>query len=145
NIGYLIGKKYGRPLFSKPDGIIFSPKHLHHAEEFFWKHGSKAMLVTHFVPIVRTYAPAAAGISGMDHKKFFIFDAIGVLAWAVGVTLLGYYLGAIFPDIEHYIAYVILAVVGITLALAGAHLFQALREKKRIQQKLFEETEQTEA
>ena len=141
NIGYLIGKKYGRPLFEKPDGIVFNPKHLHTAEGFFWKYGSKAMLVTHFVPIVRSFAPAAAGISGMDQRKFIFFDAIGVLMWTTGVTLLGYFFGARIPNIEHYISYILMGVVAVSLLVAGKHLFDALREKKKIQKQL-EETNQ---
>jgi membrane-associated protein len=136
NLGYLIGRKYGRPLFEKPDGIVFNPKHLHHAESFFWKYGSKAMLVTHFVPVVRTFAPAAAGISHMHHKRFIFFDAIGVLMWTVGITLIGYFFGSKIPNIEHYLHYVFIFIIAITLIPTIYHLVKAFVERAKIRREL---------
>ena len=136
NIGYLIGRRYGRPLFANPTNLIFNQKYLHQAEAFFWKHGSKAMLVTHFVPIVRTFAPAAAGMSQMDHKKFILFDAIGVMAWAIGITLVGYFFGSKVPHIDKYIHYVLIAVILASILPAAYHLTKALQEKKKTKKHL---------
>ncbi len=131
NIGYVIGKRYGRHLFDKPNSIVFRQEYLKRAEAFFTRYGSKAMLIAHFVPVVRTFAPAAAGISSMNHRKFFIYDAIGDTAWAILVTLIGYWFGTKIPNIDHYILLAVAAVMIITLGPATYHLVKALREKRR--------------
>ncbi|MDL2363208.1 MAG: DedA family protein [Patescibacteria group bacterium] len=130
NIGYLIGEKYGRHLFDKPNSVVFRQEHLHRAEAFFEKYGSKAMLLAHFVPVVRTFAPAAAGISNMPRKQFIIFDAIGDTAWAIGLTLIGYFFGSKIPNIDHYILLAVAFVMLATLGPAIYHFVQAVRKKR---------------
>lgn len=132
NIGYLIGKRYGRHLFERPNSVIFRQEYLHRAEAFFAKYGSKSMLLAHFVPVVRTFAPAAAGIANMNHRKFFIYDAIGDTAWAVVVTLVGYFVGTKIPNIDHYILLAVAAVMIITLGPAVYHFVKALRAKRNV-------------
>jgi membrane-associated protein len=131
NIGYLIGKHYGRHLFDRPNSIIFKREYLRQAEAFFNRYGSRAMLIAHFVPVVRTFAPAAAGISRMNHKKFIFYDAIGDTVWAVLVTMIGYWFGSRIPNIDHYILLAVAAVMLITLGPALYHLAKALLEKRR--------------
>lgn len=134
NAGYLIGKHFGPKLFKK-DSVIFRHEHIMRAEAFFEKHGSKTMLVAHFVPIVRSFAPVAAGAGSMNHRQFIIYDAIGDIAWAILVTLAGYFIGSRIPGIEHYIEPVLLIVVLVFLlptlyhALSDPKVRQALRRK----------------
>lgn len=131
NVGYHIGKRYGRRLFRKPDGLVFRKQYVTQAETFYEKHGSKTMLIAHFVPVVRTFAPAVAGVGHMPYKKFFIFDAIGDIAWATIVTLIGYWFGRRIPNLDHYILFAVFAVMIITLAPTFYHLGKALLEKRR--------------
>lgn len=72
NIGYHIGKHLGPKLFKKDDGLIFRHDYIMKAEKFFGKYGTKTMLVAHFIPIVRTFAPVTAGASKMDYRQFFV-------------------------------------------------------------------------
>ncbi|GAC1500572.1 MAG: VTT domain-containing protein [Candidatus Saccharimonadales bacterium] len=130
NVGYHIGKRYGRRLFSKPDGIVFRQEYVKRAETFYGKHGSKTMLIAHFVPVIRTFAPAVAGVARMNYKQFVIFDAIGDIAWAVIVTLIGYWFGSKIPNIDHYILLAVGGVMVITLGPSLYHLIQALLNKK---------------
>ncbi len=131
NAGYHIGKRYGRQLFKKPDGIIFRQEYVKQAEVFYGKYGSKAMLLAHFVPIVRTFAPAVAGVAKMNYKQFFIFDAIGDTAWALSITLIGYWFGTKIPNLDHYILLAIAGVMIITLSPPLYHLFKAILAKRR--------------
>ena len=131
NTGYHIGKRYGRRLFRKPDGIVFRQEYVQQAETFYEKYGSKTMLFAHFVPIVRTFAPAVAGVARMNYKQFFIFDAIGDIAWATIVTLIGYWFGTKIPNVDHYILLAVAAVMIITLGPTLYHLAKALIEKRR--------------
>lgn len=131
NVGYHIGKRYGRRLFRKPNGIIFRQAYVQQSEEFYEKHGSKTMLIAHFVPVVRTFAPAVAGVARMDYKKFVVFDAIGDIAWATLVTLIGYWFGRRIHNLDHYILFTVFAVMIITLAPTLYHLSKALLERQR--------------
>jgi len=130
NVGYHIGKRYGRRLFRKPDGLIFRQEYVQRAEAFYEKYGSKTMLVAHFVPVVRTFAPAVAGVARMNYKEFVAFDAIGDIAWAVIVTLIGYWFGTKIPNVDHYILLAVAAVVLITLGPTLYHLGRALLAPK---------------
>ncbi len=130
NLGYHIGKRYGRRLFSKPDGVLFRHEYVERAEHFYERFGSKTMLVAHFVPIVRTFAPPVAGVGKMNYKQFFIYDAIGDIAWAVSITMIGYWFGTKIPDIEHYILFAVGAVMLVTLGPTVYHVVKALIENR---------------
>lgn len=131
NVGYHIGKRYGRRLFSKPDGVVFRQEYVQRAETFYAKYGSRAMLFAHFLPIIRTFAPAVAGIAAMPYRQFFIFDAIGDTAWAVTVTMVGYWFGQRIPNLDHYILLAVAGVMIFTLGPTLYHLAKALLKKYR--------------
>lgn len=124
NIGYHIGNRLGPRLFRKPDGLIFRKEYIDRAEKFYEKYGSKTMLVAHFVPVVRTFAPVTAGAGNMPLRLFMLFDAIGDIAWAILVTSLGFYLGSRVPGVEKYIEPVLLFVVIIFLAPTLYHVLK---------------------
>ncbi|HVX47871.1 MAG TPA: DedA family protein [Candidatus Saccharimonadales bacterium] len=131
NVGYHIGKRYGRRLFSKPDGVIFRQEYIQRSEKFYERWGSRTMLIAHFVPVVRTFVPPVAGVAKMDYPKFVLFDAIGDTAWAVIVTLIGYWFGTKIPNLDHYIVLAVVAIVLITLGPTLYHVIKALLEKRR--------------
>lgn len=131
NVGFHIGKRFGRRLFSKPDGKVFRQEYVHRAERFYEKYGSRAMLIAHFVPIVRTFAPPVAGIANMNYKQFVLYDAIGDTAWAVIVTMIGYWFGSKIPNIDHYIMLFLGGVMTFTLGPTFYHLIKAMIESRR--------------
>lgn len=124
NVGYQIGKSLGPRLFRKKDGIVFRKEHIDRAERFYEKYGSKTMLVAHFIPVVRSFAPVTAGAGKMDRKLFMLFDAIGDIAWTVLITLFGYFVGSKIPGIDKYIEPVLLLVVVIFLAPTLYHVLK---------------------
>lgn len=91
--GYWIGYKAGPPLFSKPDSKLFKQKYVEHTQTFFIRYGARAIVMARFVPVVRTFITAFAGVGKMPFSTFVTFSAIGALLWAVLVTLAGYFLG----------------------------------------------------
>lgn len=123
NIGYQIGKSMGKRLF-RQDSLIFRHDYIMKAESFFDTYGSKTMLVAHFIPIVRTFAPVVAGAAKMNRIKFAVFDAIGDIVWAFSIVLIGYFIGSRIPGIENYIEPVLIAVVIIFLAPTLYHIFK---------------------
>ncbi|MFF1639341.1 VTT domain-containing protein [Streptomyces sp. NPDC058246] len=93
--GYLFGKKVGPSLFTRPDSRLFKQENVVKAHEFFEKYGPKSLVLARFVPIVRTFTPIIAGVSGMKYRSFITFNIIGGVLWGAGVTLLGSWLGNI--------------------------------------------------
>ncbi|WP_328495643.1 VTT domain-containing protein [Streptomyces sp. NBC_00414] len=93
--GYMFGKKVGPSLFTRPDSRLFKQENVTKAHEFFEKYGPKSLVLARFVPIVRTFTPIIAGVSGMKYRSFLIFNVIGGILWGAGVTLLGSWLGSI--------------------------------------------------
>lgn len=112
-VGYEIGRAVGTPLYSR-SGRLLKREHFDKAHLFFEKHGSKAIVLARFVPVVRTFITAVAGVSQMDRRKFFTFSFIGALLWATGVTLLGYFLGQV-ELVRNNIEVMLILIVGLSL------------------------------
>ena len=136
NVGYQIGKSLGPRLFRKPDGLVFRKEYIDRAEVFYEKHGSKTMLLAHFVPIVRAFAPVTAGAAKMPRKLFIVFDAIGDIAWTILLTFFGYFIGSRIPGIDKYIEPVLVAVIIIFLAPTIYHILKDPKIRAAIRQKL---------
>lgn len=130
NSAYFIGRKAGPRVFKKENSVILNPRHIVQAEAFYEKHGSKTVLVAHFLPVVRTFTPLLGGVAKMPYKKFFIFDAIGDGAWAISLTLLGYYVASRIHNIDHYILIVVVVVVICSASPTIYRYIKYLRNKR---------------
>jgi membrane-associated protein len=118
-VGYQFGKRVGPALFRRPDSRWFRQEHVHRAQHFFQKYGAKTIVLARFVPIVRTFAPILAGVGTMPYRTFVTFNVVGGLLWAVGVTLLGYLLGELIPDIDTYLLPIIALIVLLSVIPIG--------------------------
>jgi len=127
NVGYSIGRRAGPRIFKKEDGILFHKEHLLRAEKFYDDHGGKTVTLARFIPIVRTFAPVVAGAGKMPRRRFMYYNVIGAVIWGGGVTLLGYWLGSKIPGLDHYIEYILVGVIVLSLGLSFIHV---LREPK---------------
>lgn len=136
NTGYIIGKTAGKRLFRKKDGIIFRQEYVLRAEKFYEKHGAKTLLIAHYVPIVRSFAPLVAGIARMNRVQFFIYDLIGAVSWAVILTLLGYWFGSRIPHLESYIHYVLLGVIVLSFGPVVWHIVRDPKIREKLRDKL---------
>lgn len=114
NMGYLIGKKLGRKVFQK-NTFIFNQENLQRTEIFFEKYGKNTFLLQRFIPVVRAFGPLLAGVGRMRYYSFFLFDLIGTALWSVGVTLLGFYLGQVIPNIDSYLLPIIMLIIIVSL------------------------------
>lgn len=128
--GYWIGVKAGPALFNKPDSKVFKKEYVEKTHGFFDRYGARAIVMARFVPIVRTFITAMAGVGRMDPKKYFTYSAIGGVAWASGVTLLGYFLGGI-ELVEKNIEAMLVLVVLLSVIPIIIEVVKARREKKR--------------
>lgn len=123
-VGYSIGKSAGRKLYYRAGSKFFNPEHLHKAERFFARHGGKAVVIARFMPIVRTFVPMVAGMGAMKYSRFLVFNILGGLAWAVGVTMTGYAAGHHIPGVQKYMAPVIMGIIAISLLPTVIHVWQ---------------------
>jgi len=126
-VGYMFGKRVGPAIFRRPDSRFFKQQNVEKAHEYFEKYGPRTIVLARFVPIVRTFAPIVAGVSGMEYRTFVRWNVIGGTLWGIGVTLLGYFLGQI-DVIAENIELTIVAVVGISCLPIALELLRARRE-----------------
>ena len=125
-VGYMIGRKIGPAIFSRPDSRFFKRKHLESAHEFYEKHGPKTIVLARFVPIVRTFAPTVAGAAGMNYRQFLVYNVVGGIGWICSMLLLGYFLGNI-PVVKDNLEK---AVLGIVFLSVLPMIIHALKERK---------------
>ena len=128
NVGYQFGRKAGPKIFSKQDSLLFSKDNIERSEKFYKKHGGKAIILSRFIPVVRTFAPIIAGVGKMKFTIFFFYNILGAVIWAVGVTLLGYYLGKSIPHIDTYLIPITLLIIILTTAPS---LYHILKDQER--------------
>ena len=114
NVGYWFGKRAGPRIFSRKDSRLFKRKYLLDAREFYNKHGGKAIVLARFVPILRTFAPIVAGAVEMNYRHFVLYNLLGGLLWAVGITLIGYFFGNI-PFVKRNLEVALVGVIFISL------------------------------
>ena len=111
--GYWLGARYGRRLF-RDDARILRTDRLEEAEAFFDRHGRVALVLGRFVPVVRTYAPFAAGTARMPYRRFVTWNIIGAIAWVGSMTAIGVLLSGI-PGIADSIEGVVLVIIAISM------------------------------
>ncbi|MFH8339200.1 VTT domain-containing protein [Streptomyces sp. AM6-12] len=128
--GYMFGKKVGPSLFNRPDSRLFKQENVAKAHEFFEKYGPKSLILARFVPVVRTFTPIIAGVSGMRYRSFLTFNIIGGTLWGAGVTLLGSWLGNIGFVKDNIEAILILIVLVSVVPIAIEYLRARGKSKK---------------
>lgn len=122
NAGYWTGRKLGKWLMKQKESFFFQKRHLIKAEKFYQKHGGKTLILARFMPAIRTFAPIAAGIANMEYNKFFFNNIVGGFLWAIGMTLGGYFLGRVVPDVDKYLLPIIAVIVIVSVIPAILHL-----------------------
>jgi membrane-associated protein len=113
-VGYLIGRKAGPALFNRPDSRFFKQEYVDKTNQFFERHGPRAIVLARFVPIVRTFITVVAGVGRMNYRTYTIYTVIGGVLWGVGVTVLGYSLGGV-AFVRDHIELILLAIVAVSV------------------------------
>jgi membrane-associated protein len=120
-VGFLIG-----PQLLRARRRLVRPEHLERTHQFYEKHGAKTLVLTRFVPILRTIAPFVAGLGRMSFGKFSAYNVTGGLLWVVIGVLAGYLFGNV-PAVKNNFSLVILAIVVVSLLPALYELARARR------------------
>ena len=120
-VGYSFGKKVGPTMFDWKENLFFKKKYLVQAQEFYEKHGGRAIIIARFIPIVRTFAPIIAGIVNMDRQKFMYNNVVGSIVWVTSMVFGGHFLQTWILehfqfDLKKHLEVIVLGIVFITTA-----------------------------
>ncbi|GAA1470283.1 DedA family protein [Microbacterium thalassium] len=135
-VGYFIGHKGGPAVFERKESGLFSRRNVERTNMFFERYGGLTIILARFVPIVRTFAPVAAGVGHMHKGKYTLYNLIGAILWGFGLTMFGYLLGFIPPVawfVQEYIDLILLVAVGGTVIFILWHYFAEKRKAQRDQ------------
>jgi membrane-associated protein len=127
--GHWLGAKYGRPFFDRPDSRFFNQERVQQTERWLMKYGlGKALILSHFIPFVRTLLNPLCGIIGIPAKKFFVWNLIGSYIWTVGIISAGYLLGEkLQGSVDKYLLPIVALII---LASLTPILVEFLRDRK---------------
>ena len=133
-VGYLIGNKAGPAIFERKETGLFSIENVRRTNRFFERFGPLAVILARFVPVVRTFAPVAAGVGHMNYRRYSVYNAIGAVLWGAGLTFFAYLIGFITPVanfVENYIDVILILAVLVTVIPALIHYVMGVRKAHR--------------
>jgi membrane-associated protein len=129
-VNYSIGRFIGPKVFHWENSRFFNKRALERAHAFYEKHGGKTIIITRFVPILRTFAPFVAGIARMAYLSFTTYNVAGALAWVLLLLYAGYWFGNV-PFVQENLTWVILGIIAVSLLpLAFEYLRHRLNKAK---------------
>ena len=127
--GHWLGAKYGRPFFDRPNSRFFNQDRVAQTEHWLMKYGlGKALILSHFIPFVRTLINPLCGIIGIPAKKFFIWNIFGSYIWTVGLISAGYLLGErLEGSVDKYLLPIVVLIIVASLAPILIEFFKGRR------------------
>ena len=114
SVNYAIGRWLGKHFFTDRGSKWLNPKHLEKAHAFYERHGGKAVVISRFLPIVRTYVPFVAGMAAMEWKEFTFYNVLGAALWVGSLAYAGFFFGNV-PWIKNNLTAMIIGIVVISL------------------------------
>ena len=114
SVNYAIGRWLGKHFFTDGRSRWLNPRHLEKAHAFYERHGGKAVVISRFLPIVRTYIPFVAGMAAMKPREFTLYNAVGAVLWVGSITYAGFFFGNI-PWIRGNLTAIIIGIVVVSL------------------------------
>lgn len=129
-LNYAIGRYIGPRVFSM--NLRFLDRGaLMRTHAFYEKHGGKTIVMSRFIPVVRTFAPFVAGVADMPLSRFQLFNILGALLWVISLVAAGYFFGNIPLVKEHLNTIVLLGLAAAIVPVVGAALFKLLRARRQ--------------
>ena len=113
-VNYAIGRWLGKTFFQEGGARWLNRKHLDKAHEFYERHGGKAVVISRFLPIVRTYVPFVAGMALMTPREYTMYNVAGGVLWVGSLTFAGYFFGNI-PWVKGNLTAIIIGIVVLSL------------------------------
>lgn len=127
-VNFHIGKYFSDK--SLENSKLIKKKYLRKTEEFFDRHGGKSIILSRFVPIIRTFAPFVAGIGKMKYFRFLTFNVVGAFFWVLLFCIMGFLFGNI-PFVSEHFSLVVLAIIFISAIPVGITILKTFIESRR--------------
>ena len=130
---YWIGRYFGPRVFQWENSRFFNRNAFDKAHAFYEKHGAMTIIVTRFLPFLRTFSPFVAGVAAMTHARFQAYNIAGGVLWVVSLSVAGYFFGNI-PWVKGHLTAIILALIiipGLPAVYIGVREWLASRHKNR--------------
>ena len=129
SVGYFLGHRFGPLVFSRPENRFLDPKYIGRANTYFKKYGAISFIIARFIPIVRTIAPTLAGVARVPYKVFLVYSVAAAAIWAIGLPMLGFYLGQLFgaERLEKYLYFIIGFGLIVSVVGTGLEFFRSRR------------------
>jgi membrane-associated protein len=119
SVNYFVGNYFGVKVFSK----FINKKYMDKTKDFYHQYGAKTIVISRFVPIIRSMAPFVAGMGKMDYKKFLVYNVVGGIAWVAVFVFGGYFFGTI-PIIKNHLTISIIIIVILSTIPAVIEFFK---------------------
>ena len=133
-VGHWFGATFGRKYFDRPEGRFFNQKRVQATEKWLNKYGTgKAIILSRYVPFVRTLINPLAGIVHIPARKFFIYNAIGAVIWTQTVIGLGIFLGdKISGSVDKYLLPIIGVIIFVSLIPVAIEVLREINTKRNL-------------
>lgn len=131
-VGYAFGARMGPRIFARENSLLFHRDHLTRAQRFYERHGPKAVVLARFVPFARTFVPILAGVGRMRYPRFLVYNVVGAGLWAIGLPLLGYFLGRTIPGVDQYLLPIILLIILLSVFPGIVHVLRNPQDRVKV-------------
>lgn len=129
-LNYQIGRFFSEKVQQRQNLRFIKQENLDRTQEFFDKHGGITIVITRFMPILRTFSPFVAGVGKMPYKRFLLYNTVGGVAWAAVFFLIGYFFGNL-PAVRSHFSVVVIAIVVVSVIPAVVAYFKNKSAGKR--------------
>lgn len=119
-------------MFNRPDSRWFREEYVERTHTFFDRYGPRTVVLAPFVPIVRTFTPVMAGVGRMRYRTFVAYNLVGALAWGVGVTLLGYWLGGL-AFVRDHLEVILVTIVAVSFLPVSHEVLRSRRSRAPVE------------
>lgn len=132
-LNYQIGRSLSIKVNKRQKLRLIKTEHIDETKVFFEKYGAATIIITRFMPIIRTFAPFVAGVGEMRYRKFFVYNAIGGIAWATSFFVFGFFFGKI-PAVSEHFSLVVIAIVLVSVTPAVVIFLKKAIAKKKVKE-----------
>jgi membrane-associated protein len=123
---YAIGHWLGKTFFRDRGSKWLNPAHLERTHAFYEKHGGMAVVISRFIPIIRTYVPFVAGLGAMTPARFTAYNVAGAVLWIASLTYAGYFFGNI-PWVKQNLSFIIVGIILVSVIPVAVTAIKARR------------------
>ncbi|MDR2614339.1 MAG: DedA family protein [Candidatus Accumulibacter sp.] len=113
-LNYQIGRYIGPKVFQWQNSRFFNRNALLKTQLFYERHGGKTLVISRFLPLLRTFAPFVAGVGAMNYARFWFFNLLGAVCWVISLTLTGYFFANL-PWVQKNLSFVIVGIILVSL------------------------------